>query len=101
MQAKLDSIDIKDTTMGNTDSKKDKCCPIVVDPLTFTALLGGIAAATFFLNTLITMNITKKRRRRRDLLSDGPGTSGLTLMEEADQAKARWWEDSIAFLHTG
>ena len=45
--------------------KKKECCPLVVDPLTLAALLGSIAVATFFLNTLITMNISKKRRRRR------------------------------------
>ena len=81
--------------MGNTDSKKDKCCPIVVDPLTFTALLGAIAAATAFLNTLITMNITKRRRKR----------AAVGALEEAtgitDHSKRKWWGDSIAYVSAG
>lgn len=41
----------------------------MVDPLTFTALLGILAGGTVFLNALITMNILvkmvgKKRKRR-------------------------------------
>ncbi len=44
----------------------DDCCPLVVDPLTLVAILGAIAAATFFLNTAITMNIPPPRRRKRD-----------------------------------
>ncbi len=42
-----------------------ECCPIVVDPLLFTTLFCSIIGGTMFLNTLITMNIGKKRRRRR------------------------------------
>ena len=47
------------------------CCPLVVDPLTLFALLGFIAAATAFLNVLITMNIMApgRKRRKRDLSS--------------------------------
>lgn len=41
-----------------------ECCPLVVDPLTLTALLGFIAASTALLNTVITMNLTGRRRRR-------------------------------------
>lgn len=44
----------------------------MVDPLTFSALLGFIAAATFFLNMLITMNITGRRRKRRSESFDEP-----------------------------
>jgi hypothetical protein len=36
----------------------------VVDPLTLTALLGAIVAGTAFLNVLITMNITGRRKKR-------------------------------------
>lgn len=43
-----------------------ECCPLVVDPLTYIALVGGILAATFFSNQLITMNIMIRKRRRRD-----------------------------------
>ena len=41
----------------------DDCCPLVVDPLTLTAILGAIAAATAFFNVLITMNITRRKKR--------------------------------------
>lgn len=40
-----------------------ECCPLVVDPLTFFALIGFIGAATAFLNTVITMNIMMRKRR--------------------------------------
>ena len=44
------------------------CCPLVVDPLILCALLGLIAAATYFLRIQITMNMNivgRKRRRKR------------------------------------
>ena len=44
----------------------DQCCPPVVDPYTWLALIGGIALATFFLQMAIVNIIGKKRRRRRD-----------------------------------
>ena len=47
------------------------CCPPVVDPLTFTALLGFIGAATYFLQFTITM-LLAKRRRKRSLKSGRP-----------------------------
>ena len=46
------------------------CCPLVVDPLTYAALLGFIALATYFLNILIAMSMLmmrRKRRRKREL----------------------------------
>ena len=44
------------------------CCPLVVDPLTFIALLSFISLAVFFLNIEITMsNLMAKRRKRRNL----------------------------------
>lgn len=49
---------------------KLECCPLVVDPLTFVGLLGFVAAATAFLNTVITMNIMMavvKRSRKRSM----------------------------------
>ena len=52
-------------SFGYGHKHKLQCCPLVVDPLTFTALLGAIAAATVFLNTLITMNIMAAGRRKR------------------------------------
>ncbi len=42
-----------------------KCCPHVVDPLGFVALLAAIPVVTFFLNMQITMFIGKKKRKRK------------------------------------
>ena len=45
-----------------------ECCPLVIDPLVMCALLGFIAAATWFLRTAITMNMNivgRKRRRKK------------------------------------
>ena len=45
-----------------------ECCPLVIDPLILCALLGLIAAATYFLRIQITMNMNivgRKRRRKR------------------------------------
>ena len=50
--------------MGGYSGGYGDCCPLVVDPLTLAALLGFIAAATAFLNTVITMNIMGRRKRR-------------------------------------
>ena len=50
---------------GHGGYKDPDCCPLVVDPLTLAALFGAIAAGTVFLNTVITMNITGRRRRKR------------------------------------
>ncbi len=50
-----------------------KCCPLVVDPLTVVTLLVFIAAAAAFLNVAITMDIGRKRRRRRSKTSIGDG----------------------------
>ena len=50
------------------------CCPLVVDPFTVIGLIGFIAASTYFLNILITMNIMApgKRRRKRANLENLP-----------------------------
>lgn len=42
-----------------------KCCPHVVDPVAFTALLAAIPLVTVFLNMQILDNIGRKRKRRR------------------------------------
>ncbi len=49
------------------------CCPLVVDPIIVLTLLGAVAAATFFLNIAITMNIVgrKRRRKRRSFVNEG------------------------------
>ncbi len=45
--------------------KEHECCPLVVDAICLFTLLGAIAAATFFLENLINIEITGKRRRRK------------------------------------
>jgi hypothetical protein len=41
------------------------CCPHVVDPLLFAAILAGIAIIGFYLHQQITMNLRKRRKRRQ------------------------------------
>ena len=53
-----------------------RCCNVVVDPLSVLTLIGFLAAATYFLNILITMNIGGKRRKRRR--SGGGGGGGVS-----------------------
>jgi len=48
---------------GYGGKKKIECCELVVDPLAFLSLLGGIFGGTAFLNVAITMNIRRRRRR--------------------------------------
>ena len=47
------------------------CCPPVVDPLTWLALLGFIAAATYLLNEVIAMSMLMMpgKRRKRSLMT--------------------------------
>ena len=42
-----------DQSFGASSGYGSDCCPPVVDPLTFIALLGFIAAATYFLQRKI------------------------------------------------
>ena len=44
----------------------DKCCPPVVDPYTWLALIAGIALATYFLRITITTTLKRKKRRKRE-----------------------------------
>jgi len=54
---------------GSYSSGYDDCCPLVVDPLTFIALLSFLAAAVYLLNEQIAMSMLmmpgKKRKRRQ------------------------------------
>ena len=52
------------SSYGGYSSSYDQCCPLVVDPLTFAALLSFLAAATYLLQTVIAMTIMMMRRRR-------------------------------------
>ena len=54
---------------GSFSSHGD-CCPLVVDPLTYSALLAFLAAAVYFFQVLIEMSMLamrRKRRRKREL----------------------------------
>lgn len=55
-----------DYSGGFSSGYGHQCCPLVVDPLTLTAILGGIAAATAFFNVLITMTLGRKKRKKRN-----------------------------------
>ncbi len=50
---------------GYGHKKKLECCELVVDPLTFASLLAQILGGAAFLNVLVSMNLGRKRRRRR------------------------------------
>ncbi len=63
-------------------SKKTECCPLVVDPLALTAVLGFIAAATAFLNVAITMNIVGRRKRRKRSIGEAPGKTDSAPISE-------------------
>ena len=41
------------------------CCDLVVDPLTFIALVGFIALATYFLQQFIEMSMLEMMRRKK------------------------------------
>ena len=43
----------------------ETCCPPVVDPYTWLALISGIALATYFLRITITTTLKKRRRKKR------------------------------------
>ena len=40
------------------------CCPLVVDPLTWFALLAFIAAAAYFLEVAVQMSMLGRRKKR-------------------------------------
>ena len=45
---------------------ESSCCPPVVDPYTWLALISGIALATYFLRITITTTLKRKKRRKRE-----------------------------------
>ena len=49
------------------------CCPLVVDPLTWIALLAFLAAGTYFLEVAVQMSMLGRRRKRSlsDYLLEG------------------------------
>ena len=55
---------------GSFSGHGSGCCPLVVDPLSYAALVGGIALATYFfqiqiMNSMLMM--ARKKRRKRAL----------------------------------
>ena len=52
---------------GSYSSGYGDCCPPVIDPLTYAALLGFIALATYFFERLIAMSMLMKKRKRREI----------------------------------
>ena len=55
----------------------DDCCPPVVDPLTFTALMSFLALATYFLRIRITMDLMMAGRKKRRSISRNSENSEL------------------------
>ena len=49
---------------AQTSGYGEQCCPPVIDPYTWLALVGGIALATYFLREAIVMNIMMNRKKR-------------------------------------
>ena len=61
--------DLVDLTGSYSSGYGGKCCPPVVDPYTFLALIGGIALATFFLQMAIVVAgipVGRKKRSQRE-----------------------------------
>ena len=46
------------------------CCPHVVDPIFYFGILAGIAVAVYYINQAITMNLRRRKRRKRNTNSD-------------------------------
>lgn len=80
----------------------EKCCPPVVDPSTWIALIGGIALATFFLQMAIVNNITGRRRKRsiEDLNEENQEelVAGLESLEIVEFRNASLVENFINIL---
>ena len=62
------------------------CCPLVVDPLSYAALIGGIALATYFFQIQITnsmlMMARKKRRKRAFNLNEDIVNETIDIFNE-------------------
>ena len=61
------AINSRDTDLAGAFSGHGDCCPLVVDPLTYIALLSFLVAATYFLWVAVTMNIMGRKRRKRSV----------------------------------
>ncbi len=74
------------TGYGHDDHGHKECCELVVDPLSFAALLAFIIGGTAFLNTVVTMVLGRKKRRRRAAAA-ASGEDGGDLAEYLDVMK--------------
>ena len=74
------------TGYGHDDHGHKECCELVVDPLSFAALLAFIIGGTAFLNTVVTMVLGRKKRRRRAAAA-ASGEDGGDLVEYLDVMK--------------
>jgi len=82
---------------ASTSGYGEKCCPPVVDPYTWLALIGGIALATFFLQQLIVMTTFGKRRKRREIedITDDVHQSIIESLDEFNEEVEETHYDEI------
>ena len=66
MSIRLSRIDSYGSYSGSGYSS---CCPQVVDPKTFLALISFMAAAVYLLQTVIDMSALGGRRKKRSVLN--------------------------------
>ena len=71
---------------GSFSGHGSGCCPLVVDPLSYAALIGGIALATYFFQIQITnsmlMMARKKRRKRAFNLNEDIVNETINIFSE-------------------
>ena len=69
---------------SHSGSGYSNCCPLVVDPLIFTALVGFMFAAVYLLQTVIDMSALpgpgrRKKRSVLDVFIQGKATSQCAI----------------------
>ena len=69
---RLDKVEKRQLVSTASSSYGNNCCPPVVDPYTWLALIAGICLATYFLRIAITTNVTAKKRKKRYIPSIYP-----------------------------
>ena len=68
------------------------CCPLVVDPLCLAAILGAIAGATVFLARTFQIELTGRRRRKREIEAPFGSTAGF-------YSRTRLWIEGKKYYH--
>ena len=68
--SRIDPYSAYSNTYGSHSGSgySSNCCPQVVDPLTFAALVGFIGAAVYLLQTVIDMSALAGRRKKRSVV---------------------------------